>query len=253
MIERIANKLKRDGIKSVFRAIIKYPFGFKKRRIYKQMLTKENIADRFSEIYKQNLWSSTESGSGDGSELNSTKLLSAWLIDTIPKLGIKEFVDASCGDFNWMKYTLQSLECNYLGIDIVTSVINKNIKLHSNNLIRFEVADICKDKIPACDLIMVRDCLFHLSYKDIEKFLHNLNRTNYKYLLTTTHITDQRFKNRDITTGDFRIINLFCSPFNFKESLLKDRVLDYPIGYSTKKEMILIAKKDVPIELNIPK
>ncbi len=250
MIKRIYSKFKRDGLISLLFAIIKYPLGYKRRRIYRNMLSKENIADRFSEIYEQNLWSSDESGSGDGSEVLSTERMRAWLIDNLPKLGVEKFIDASCGDFNWMKYTLEDLKLNYLGLDIVKSVVDKNIKLHSNSSIRFEVSDICKDKIPPCDLIMVRDCLFHLSYQDIDNFLKNLSHTDYRYLLTTSHITNQTFKNSDITTGDFRIINLFVPPFSFNERLVKDRVLDCPAGSSSEKEMILIEKKDVPIELN---
>ena len=57
----------------------------------------------------------------------------------------------------------------------------------------------------------------------------------------------------DITTGDFRIIDLFSRPFNFNESLVQNRVKDCPIGSSVKKEIILIEKKDVPTTLQIIK
>ena len=98
MINRILNKLKRDGFISLFIAIIKYPFEFKKRRNYKLMLRKDKIADRFSDIYKWNLWSSMESSSGDGSEVLSTELLREWMICNLPKLKVQKLVDASCGD-----------------------------------------------------------------------------------------------------------------------------------------------------------
>lgn len=249
MIQSIINKLRRDGLISFLKAALKYPFEFKKRRNYKLMLKKGSIADRFSDIYEKNLWSSTESGSGDGSEMTSTKNLRTWLINNLDSLGVSNFVDASCGDFNWMKHVLHNLELNYLGLDIVTSVIDKNNKLYATNSTKFISGDICRDKIPSCDLIMVRDCLFHLSFEDIDRFLRNIKKTNYKYLLTTTHIVDGGYKNSDITSGDFRIINIFDYPFNFRKNSVKDYIMDFSIKDKVKKEMILLEKKDVPVKL----
>jgi hypothetical protein len=97
---------------------------------------------------------------------------------------------------------------------------------------------------------MVRDCLFHLSFENINKFLANLRRTNYKYLLTSTHIIEQDFNNSDIITGDFRFIDLFSDPFNFDPKLLRDRISNYPKGYTSKREMILVEKQFVPISLS---
>ena len=51
-------------------------------------------------------------------------------------------------------------------------------------------------------------------------------------------------------TGDFRIIDLFSEPFNFDPKLVSDRVNDYPIGYPTKREMILVEKQFVPTSLS---
>jgi len=253
LIRHIFRKFKREGFKSFLLSIIKYPLEFKRRRTYQNMLAKKNITDRFTEIYTENLWSSAESASGDGSEIISTESLRGWMIDNFPKLKIKNFVDASCGDFNWMKLVLQKLELNYIGLDIVKELIHKNTKLYNSESIRFQVCNICEDTIPPSDLIMVRDCLFHLSFMDIDKFLKNLYLTDYKYLLTTTHLVDKSFRNTDITSGDFRIIDLFSRPFNFNESLVQNRVKDCPIGSSVKKEIILIEKKDVPTTLQIIK
>ena len=173
------------------------------------MLSKKNISDRFKLIYENNLWSSEESFSGGGSEVAFTQYLQEWLVKTIPKLNIKNFVDDPCGDYNWMKLVVPKLNVTYIGLDIVPSIIYKNCQLYGNDNVKFKVSNICEDKLPSCDLIMVRDCLFHLSYEDIEKFLNNLKSTDYKYLLTSTHIVNKDFENKDIITGDFRKIDLF--------------------------------------------
>ena len=80
-------------------------------------------------------------------------------------------------------------------------------------------------------------------------FLHNLATTDYKYLLTTTHKVDRDFKNSNIITGDFRIIDLFSEPFYFDPNNIKNRVDDYPKGYPIMREMILIEKNFVPTSL----
>jgi hypothetical protein len=249
MISRMRNKIKRDGIFSFSVAVIKYPFGVRRRLAYKNMLNLNSAKDRFSEIYEHNLWSSAESGSGEGSEIFYTAPLRQWLIENINSLDIKTFVDAPCGDFNWMKLVLPQVDINYIGLDIVEGVIEKNKAKHASDKICFGTANICEDELPDCDIIMVRDCLFHFCYEDINSFLVNLSKTNYKYLLTTTHKVDKYFENLDITTGDFRLIDLFSDPFCFDAENINARVDDFPAGYSIKREMILVEKRFVPTQL----
>lgn len=249
LIDKIFSKLKHDGLRTTFLAVLRYPFYRKRRLEYNEMLTLGSIEERFSEIYAKNFWSSKESGSGEGSELEYTVPLRTWMVDAFPKYQIKKMVDAPCGDFNWMKFAVPHLNIEYFGFDIVESVIKENKKNYGSKNIHFEVANICEDNLQECDILMVRDCLFHLSYEDINQFLENLTRVNYKYLLTTTHLVDKDFVNSDITTGDFRFINLFIKPFNFKNKDIIERVDDYPKGYSRPRQMILLAKSSVPKKL----
>jgi len=244
---RLTQKLRHVGLLPTIFAVFMYPFGIIRRRQYYLMLRKHSINERFTEIYKKNFWSSKESGSGEGSEVKYTQPLRFWLENKVLELNIKIFVDAPCGDFNWMKELLPKIDLHYTGLDIVPSVILKNREKYSSNKVKFEVANICCDPIPQCDLVMVRDCLFHLSYEDINKFLVNLGKTKYKYLLTTTHIVGEDFKNEDIITGDFRLIDLFSYPFCFDSNAVLDRVDDFPEGYKIPREMILIEKKFVPL------
>lgn len=216
------------------------------------MLKRPDIDTRFGEIYDKNFWSSKESGSGEGSEFLYTQSLREWLIETVPKLGVEVFLDAACGDFNWMKKVLPILNVDYIGLDIVPSVIEINNRKYSSDKVKFAVSNICNDPLPKCDLIMVRDCLFHLSYGDINKFLGNLSRLDYKYLLTTTHVVVDDFANRNIISGDFRLINLFAPPFSFDSTKVIDRVNDYPKGYKLPREIILVEKKFVPSFVILP-
>jgi len=238
-INVVLDKLKHDGVWLTIVAIQKH-FS------YKKMLQRETLQERISDIYKKNLWGSDESGSGEGSEVEHTKPLRNWLVKAIPKYQIRKFVDAPCGDFNWMRFVLPEVDVEYYGYDIVKAVVNKNKEMYSGQNVHFEVANICKDELQRCDLLMVRDCLFHLSFEDINKFLENIARIDYKYLLTTTHILDKDFVNKDIATGDYRMINLFVEPFNFRREAVVEFVDDSPKGCDTLRQMIFIAKENVP-------
>ena len=237
------DKLRREGIWLTAVFIQKY---FIRLRAYKKMLQKETLQERFSDIYKKNFWNSDQSLSGVGSEIEYTESLRNWLVKVIPEYQIRKFVDAPCGDFNWMRLVLPKLNVEYFGFDIVESVISNNKEAYSDKNIHFEVANICKDELPECDLLMVRDCLFHLSNEDINKFLANIAKVDYKYLLTTSHVLDESFVNKDIVSGDFRLINLFIEPFNFRHESVIEFINDNPKEHDIPRHMIFIAKDDVP-------
>lgn len=248
MYKKIITKLNSIGvlgtIKFIFTSKI---FRFKDFR-YQKMLSKKSNAERFSDIYDKNLWSSIESGSGEGSELVYTKGLRSWLIETLAQYKVQKLVDAACGDFNWMRFVLPDLELEYRGFDIVESVIRGNKTKYSNKDTHFAVADICNDRLPDCDILMVRDCLFHLSFEDINKFLENLNRVNYKILLTTSHRTKHAFSNKDISTGDFRCLDIVKSPLNFDPASVIERFQE-PSHGGMARDMVMIKKENVPTSL----
>ena len=253
LLNRIVTKINKDGLLSAILAIILLPFTFKERIRQKKIRTdidliieKATLKERFNLIYKKNIWDSKESLSGTGSEIYYTERLRKWMIDVLPKYQIKRLADAPCGDFNWMKLVVSEIEIEYQGFDIVDSLIKNNNALYRSDKVQFDIANICEDKLPDCDLLMVRDCLFHLSYNDINKFLKNIANTNYKYLLTTTHIVEKNFVNKDIKSADYRNIDLFKKPFNFDSKKVINRVDDFPTDYHIPREMILICKPDVP-------
>ena len=229
--------------------IRKLLFAVDKNKDYQGMLSKDSNKEKFTEIYRMNFWHSKESGSGKGSEVIYTESLRSWLLRVLPEYGVEKFVDAACGDFNWMKLVVPQLNIKYYGFDIVDSVIEKNISKYSNDKTRFAVADICCDKLPDCDFLMIRDCLFHLSFSDINKILANISGTEYKFLITTSHILQDNHVNEDIISGHFRNIDLFKKPFNFQRNHIVESCGD-SIKDFTPREMILIQKQNVPLNLD---
>lgn len=60
----------------------------------------------FSEIHLTNAWGHAETVSGPGSSLENTATLRRALPSLVTRYGLKRVVDAPCGDFNWMKTTV---------------------------------------------------------------------------------------------------------------------------------------------------
>ena len=66
-------------------------------------------------------------------------------------------------------------------------------------------------------MLFCRDCFVHFSYSDIYFALDNIKQSKITYLLTTTFPDCE--SNEDITTGDWRLLNLEKPPFNFPTPL----------------------------------
>ena len=245
--KKVKSKYKNYGLINLIILILKYPY----KRLRWILALNDNTIEIFNTIHDNRLWSSPESISGKGSEKNYTQNLRIWLIENIPKYGIRNVVDAPCGDFNWMRYVLSDVSVNYIGLDIVEELIKINKMKYSSSNIIFKKSNIIDEAIPDCDLLIVRDCLFHFSYADINQFLKNIKKTNYKYLLTTSHIVSSDFKNFDIKTGDFRKIDLFKSPFNFSKDSVLECINDFPKGHRVEKSLSLIQKEFVPTNISI--
>lgn len=173
---------------------------------------------KFATYYREWGWGPSESASGPGSTLAATRFVRLGLQDVFQKFGIRTFVDVPCGDFHWMKEVdLSGIE--YRGIDIVPDLISDNTRKFGSERVRFQCADMLKDRLPTADLILCRDCLFHYPNKPILRAVRNLIESGSSYLLTTTY--PDLAKNRELgTAGRFRPINLQRPPFNFPEPLL---------------------------------
>lgn len=172
----------------------------------------------FTEIYKSNHWKSQESISGTGSEIKQTESLINDLGKLLTDMNITSVLDLPCGDFKWMqKVDLSKID--YVGADIVEELIKNNIMQYKERgNIKFRVLNLINDTLPKIDMIIVRDCLVHLSFEDINIAIKNIKSSGSKYLLTTTFT--KYHQNHDIVTGDWRPLNLQEKPFNFSSPIL---------------------------------
>ena len=214
--KRLREYYKADGLASALARALKFALGISKGRRYKRFLAsldgRESSAV-FTEIYAKRLWKGGKSDSGPGSELAYTENLRFYLPVLFERFGIRTIVDAACGDFNWMRFVPLIREMSYVGIDIVPRIIAQNQRRYADDRRKFAVGNIVTDPLPTADMLICRDCPFHLSNRDIILLLQNFVASNSAYLLTSTHVNNGSFVNTDINTGHFRLLDLFSEPF----------------------------------------
>jgi hypothetical protein len=166
----------------------------------------------FTAIHDENQWGSAATVSGPGSELSQTEDVRSLLPQLLRRLHINSMLDAPCGDFAWMQY-VDLGSCEYTGAEIVAVLVERNRARYASPTRRFIQADLSKDTLPRVDLILCRDCLIHLSFKDGLRVIDNFRRSGSTYLLVTNDPSLDG--NRPATTGGARGVNLLLPPFNF--------------------------------------
>lgn len=168
----------------------------------------------FRHHYVSRGWGSLESLSGTGSTMDATVIIRSILPPLLDELRCDSILDIPCGDFNWMMQL--ELSQTYVGADIVPELIQENLRFETSRR-SFKVLNLCEDSLPRVDLVLCRDCLFHLSYADILRGLQNVKRSGSKFLLVTTNPNVER--NHDIVTGEYRRLNLMKEPIRLPQAL----------------------------------
>ncbi|AKS46876.1 Methyltransferase domain-containing protein [Octadecabacter temperatus] len=183
-------------------------------------LSRRSPESVFSAYFAKNKWGDPESRSGKGSNLASTAELRPQLEALIQELGATSFLDVPCGDYFWMQHVNMS-GASYLGGDIVPDMIAKNQAEYGKEGVQFQVIDLIEGPAPSADIIFVRDCLVHLSNEHVAAALSNIRASGGKYLLTTVFVNVP--ENEDISTGQWRELDVRKAPFNWPEP---DRFID---------------------------
>ena len=211
-------------------------------------MTRAGLRPRvFQRIFHENRWGNCDSVSGEGSNLERTRVIRSALPALVARHGVGSILDAPCGDCFWMKEV--ALEgVTYIGADIVPELIARDTELYASVTRRFIFCDLVDDALPRADLILCRDCLVHLSYDETRRAIDNFRRSGATWLLTTTFSGPR--ENGDIQTGDWRPINLERAPYNFPPAveLINEESdeVDEELGAFPDKSLGLRRLADVP-------
>ncbi|MDB5291027.1 MAG: hypothetical protein JWL69_2268 [Phycisphaerales bacterium] len=209
------NRLKRI-MESVVPGFILQPMLTRRMKRKYHAYAGRSAEDVFTDIHDNNRWRGRQSVSGQGSDIDQTRTIRAFLPELIRELKIGAILDVPCGDFNWMQH-VDLGDCRYIGGDIVATLAAKCQAAYGSPARRFLHLDIAKDDLPRADLILCRDCFIHLPIELIQSAVKNFKRSGAKYLFTTNGPT--RKVNADIVAGGYRLPNLRLPPFNFPEPI----------------------------------
>jgi len=241
---RLSNAMRVHGLIGTFYRAGRYPWTrILSMPMRRRVFSLTDTASVFTQIYECNWWGSGESVSGTGSTLAYTTNLRQKLPEFFEKFSVHKVFDAPCGDFNWMRHVVRSCEIDYVGGDIVPQLIQRNSTMYQSERTRFVVANVITDKLPQADLWICRDCLIHFSFNDILATFENFTRSEIDYLLTTTHLNANGFKNLDIRTGDARLIDLFSAPFFLPSECLY--AIDDWLEPEVPRKMVLFNRRQI--------
>jgi SAM-dependent methyltransferase len=189
------------------------------------------IGGIFEGIYKGHTWGGSTSRSGPGSDPSATRKFRRFLERFLRDRNVKSVVDLGCGD--WTSTRLINWSgVDYLGVDIVPDLVERNRKEFGRPGVRFAVSNFVDEALPPADLAICKEVLQHLPQGDVEKVLAKLSAYRMAIL-----VNDDRWEyigglrtlwrprplaeaNVDIDPGGYRPLRLRESPFNIDAELV---------------------------------
>jgi hypothetical protein len=143
-------------------------------------------------VYKRGLWKQGNSLSGVGSEGVLAERYVAFVLNYARARGLRSVLDGGCGDFS-VGSKLAPAFVRYSAMDVSSHIIDINRRRYSGpdwQHVRFAVADMTTDDMPAADLVLIRQVLQHLTNSQIEKILRNLEAGRWRRALISESVHD---------------------------------------------------------------
>ncbi len=172
----------------------------------------------FNRIYKNATWGKDAQGkgsSGPGSTLEQGRPFIAYVQQILnQKSDIRTVVDIGCGDWV-LGREIDWGNRNYIGIDVVESLVKQHQINFGSQTTHFVHLDVIQDPLPNGDLVLCKDVLIHWPNTTISQFLTKLKQ--FKYCIIVNDIDSISLPiNQDISTGEFRPLNLTLPPFSLQ-------------------------------------
>ena len=176
------------------------------------------------QVYAKEFWGTNDSKFYSGEGSHNPQLVMPYITAVSTFLAAFKnaliVCDLGCGDFNIGKQLVKHSK-KYIAIDIVSNLIEYNIKNYKLENLEFRCLDIAKDDLPAADCIILRQVLQHLSNTEIKQIVDKLSA--YKYIILTEHLPEGNFiANLNVISGQgIRLkkhsgIAILVEPFNLK-------------------------------------
>jgi SAM-dependent methyltransferase len=182
----------------------------------------EDIRGTFSFIYEKDLWGR---GSGAGSFPEYTQPYVVMLQRFLHDHQIRSVVDVGCGDWQFSRL-IDWGGVDYLGLDLVESLIEANRKAFATNSIAFEVSKV-GEPLPSADLVLCKDVLQHLPLAVVADYLAEFGQ-RFNHVLITNDVYPDVSTNVECPLGSGRAIRPDLDPFSQECTL----VLEWEISTS---------------------
>jgi SAM-dependent methyltransferase len=133
----------------------------------------------------------------------------------IVEFDIRSVIDVGCGDWQWAEL-MDWTKVNYIGIDVVSSLIERNTRKHGSPRVQFRCIDATRQPLPAAELVVAKDVLQHWPNRDVQRFLRDSLR-RCRYALLTNDVSSDHWSgevNQDIEMGAWRTLDLTKPPFD---------------------------------------
>lgn len=213
----------------------------------------QQSSNPFTKIYESHEWQG-ESLSGPGSDGERTVEFRRYLAKLLVERKIRKVVDFGCGDWSYSKLVDWS-GIDYLGVDVVPSVIERNQKRFGQENINFTCMEPSQQELPDADLFLSKEVLQHLPSATVLEVLGAAKAFKYALLVNDTahqvrgdwrkfwRWDDVCETNVDIPVGSYRLLSLRDPPFSLKakQVLIYENVYE---GMRWTKE-VLLYERDV--------
>jgi hypothetical protein len=172
-----------------------------------------DMQETFQHIYAANAW---QYGSGYGSLPQNTVGYRLFLQKFVRERHVRSVLDVGCGDWQFSRL-MDWNGIDYLGVDIVPSVIEQDTDKYATDGIRFQQGS-ATEELPTADLLVIREVLQHLPYGAIFAFLQkNALSGRYRFVLMSNEMNHPGELNTDAKAGGqvpARGLDLSAPPFN---------------------------------------
>jgi 2-polyprenyl-3-methyl-5-hydroxy-6-metoxy-1,4-benzoquinol methylase len=219
-IKRIVNILADNSFSEILQKLYRKIQDYAEAKKYARMSRRET----FSYIYKNDKWEENKWGGGLGDGFYSGpgswdfKFVEPYvelISNIIKEKQITSIVDFGCGDFNIGSHIVKdNSNVDYIGVDIVPELIERNRNRFKSDNVRFECMDIVdEEKLPDADLCLIKEVFQHLGNKEIMQVLPKLKK--YKYVIITDNLLKENPDvNKDVAHGHHSGRYLNDPPFN---------------------------------------
>ena len=199
------------------------------------LLAQDQAEHVFTDIYNRNEWLK---GSGEGSTVENTVQYRHFLQNFLREKNITSVVEAGCGDWQFSKL-IDWEGVNYVGFDVVKSVIAFNQENYQKPNISFVHLNAIHADLPEADLLICKDVLQHLPIADIQRFITQFPKFKYCLITNDVDFHTRTAKNSDIPVGHYRHLDLTKSPFHVKGRKIFEYVIPTSYGPDVKQVLLI--------------